>query len=102
MNTKLLLATIGSISLFLGSQAVMADEWDALILKDEIKKATAEIDNAKAAGFEWRDSRKMLKKAQKLSDDGKTEEAQKLVKKAMEQGKIAAAQAKDQMHADPH
>ncbi len=60
------------------------------------KDATTSIDNAKAANYEWRDSRKMLKKAAKLAKEGKSEEAIKLATKAKQQGDLAIAQAKQQ------
>ncbi len=59
-----------------------------------VKEASASIDNAKAVNYEWRDSRKFLKKADKLYKEGKTDKAMKLVKKAKKQGELAVAQAK--------
>jgi len=64
--------------------------------EDAVKEATISIDNAKAANFEWRDSRKLLKKADKLNKEGKSDEAIKLVKKAKSQGELAVVQAKQQ------
>ncbi|VAW51474.1 hypothetical protein MNBD_GAMMA06-921 [hydrothermal vent metagenome] len=63
---------------------------------DAVKDANASIDSAKAANYEWRDSRKMLKKADKLNKEGKTDKAMKLVTKAKSQGKLAVAQAEQQ------
>lgn len=64
-----------------------------------VKEATAEIDKAKAAGHEWRDSRKLLKKAAAAEKAGKHDEAMKLAKKAKKQGIDATAQAKAQANA---
>ena len=64
-----------------------------------MKQATAEIDKAKAVGFEWRDSRKLLKEAEKAEKAGDHEKAMKLVNKARQQGIIAVAQAKEQANA---
>lgn len=62
--------------------------------EEAIKQAEISINNAKAANYEWRDSRKFLKKADKLYKEGKVEKAMKLVKKAKMQGELAVAQAK--------
>jgi len=61
--------------------------------EDAVKDASASIDKAKAVNYEWRDSRKMLKKADKLNQEGKHEKAIKLVSKAQKQGELAVAQA---------
>lgn len=64
-----------------------------------VKEASAEIDNAKAAGYEWRDSRKILKQAEEAEKAGDHEKALKLANKAKQQGIIAVAQAKQQANA---
>jgi hypothetical protein len=61
--------------------------------EDAVKEAKISIDNAKAANYEWRDSRKLLEKADKLNKEGKTDEAMKLVAKAKKQGEMAIIQA---------
>ena len=61
-----------------------------------VKDANASINNAKAVNYEWRDSRKMLKKADKLNKAGKSDDAMKLVEKAKKQGELAVAQADQQ------
>lgn len=60
--------------------------------------AAAEAANkaAKAVGYEWRDTGKMIKKAKELAKKGKTAEAVKLAKKAEEQGHDAVAQYKSE------
>ena len=63
------------------------------------KEAIAEIDKAKALGHEWRDSRKMVKKAEKAEKAGDHAKAMKLVNKAREQGLDAQAQARMQANA---
>jgi hypothetical protein len=67
-----------------------------------VKAATAEIDKAKAVNYEWRDSRKILKKAEKAEKAGDHKKAMKLAKKAKQQGIIAVAQSKQQKNAGPH
>lgn len=66
------------------------------------KEAIAEIDNAKAAGYEWRDSRKILKKAEQAEKSGNHEKAMKLADTAKKQGITAVAQAQLQKSAGPH
>ncbi len=56
--------------------------------------ATASIDNAKKLNYEWRDSRKLLKKAEKLNKEGKTDKALNLLAEAKKQGEMAVLQAK--------
>jgi hypothetical protein len=58
-----------------------------------VKEAKIEIDKAKAANYEWRDSRKMLKTAEQLNKEGKTDKAMKLVEQAKMQGQVAVSQA---------
>ena len=65
------------------------------------KEASAEINNAKAAGYEWRDSQKILKKAEEAEKAGNHEEAMKLANKAKKQGIDAVAQAEVQKNAGP-
>jgi len=62
--------------------------------EEAVKQAEISIDKAKAVNYEWRDSRKFLKKANKLYKEGKIDKAMKLVKKAKMQGELAVAQAK--------
>ena len=61
--------------------------------EDAVKDANSSIDKAKAVNYEWRDSRKMLKKANELNKAGKSDDAMKLVAKAKNQGQLAVAQA---------
>ncbi len=62
--------------------------------EDAVSKANAALNNAKAVNYEWRDSRKLLKKADTLNKEGQTDKAIKLVNKAKTQGQLAVAQAK--------
>ena len=64
--------------------------------------AVAEIDKAKAANYEWRDSRKILKKAEAAEKAGDHDTAMKLANKAKQQGIVAVAQSKEQANAGPH
>lgn len=91
-----LLALIGSICIALGTASCASME-----AQKAANAAQAEIDKAKAMGNEWRDSRKILKKAQAALDDGDLETANKLIAKARKQGLDAQAQAKAQANAGP-
>jgi len=66
------------------------------------KEATAEINKAKSAGHEWRDSRKILGKAEAAEKAGDHDKAIKLANKAKKQGIDAVAQAKSQAKAGPY
>jgi hypothetical protein len=61
--------------------------------EEAVKEANASINNAKAVNYEWRDSRKLLEKADKLNKEGKSDKAMKLVATAKKQGEMAVAQA---------
>lgn len=66
-----------------------------------ISAANAANKDAKSVGYEWRDTGKMIKKAEKLAKEGKAGEAVKLAKKAEMQGKAAQQQAESQKAAGP-
>ena len=71
--------------------------------EDAVKEANASLDDAKAVNYEWRDSRKLLEKADKLNKEGKSDDALKLVAKAKNQGELAVAQAELQASVNgPH
>jgi len=64
-------------------------------------EAKASIKIAKKAHYEWRDSGKILKKAEKAAKEGDFTKATKLAEKAKRQGAMALAQSKDQANAGP-
>ncbi len=63
------------------------------IYEEAVNDANSSINKAKAVNYEWRDSRKMLKDADKLNKAGNSDGAMKLVAKAKKQGELAVAQA---------
>ena len=88
MNTKhLSLISILSACLFAPVISQASDFAGA------VSDANSSIDKARAVNYEWRDSRKILKKADDLNKAGKSDEAMKLVEKAKKQGELAVAQA---------
>jgi len=64
--------------------------------EEAAQDATTAINKAKAANYEWRDSRKILSAAEKLNKAGKTNDAMKMVAKAKQQAVLAIAQAEQQ------
>lgn len=62
--------------------------------EEAVMDAKASINNAKALNNEWRDSSKLLEKADKLNKEGKSDKAMKLVAEAKKQGDMAVVQAK--------
>ena len=66
-----------------------------------LDSASKSLKSAKSAGFEWRDSSKILKKAEKAAKSGDFNLATRLVNKAKRQGDMALAQAKIQANAGP-
>ena len=62
--------------------------------EETVADAKASINNAKALNHEWRDSSKLLEKADKLYKEGKNDQAMKLVAEAKKQGEMAVVQAK--------
>lgn len=86
-------ATFGSS----GNSAVASKEGynAALIAANKSVKAAVH------ANYVWRDSGKILKKADKAAKKGDFETATKLANEAKRQGDMAQAQAKDQADAGP-
>ena len=71
--------------------------------EEAVMDAKASINNAKALNYEWRDSSKLLEKADKLNKEGKSDKAMKLVAEAKKQGDMAVVQAKLQASVNgPH
>ena len=98
---KLLLAlTISAVSVFGAACASSGGSPDAAAATEAIAAAKAAL--KKAAGNEWRDTGKFIKKAEKLASEGKIAEAVKLAKKAKSQAEMAVKQAEEQKNAGPH
>lgn len=96
MKINKLLTIIGSICILLGMQSCATME-----AYSKGEAAEVEIAKAKAMGFEWRDSKKILKKGYKALDDGDMEKGAKLIATAKQQGINAQTQAKAEMNAGP-
>lgn len=70
-----------------------AEEKGPSAAEQAIARAKAALDKAASVGGEWRDSRKILKKAQAALKDGDEAKAVKLAKQAESQGELGYAQA---------
>ena len=64
-----------------------------------IKDATAAADKAASVGGEWRDTRKIIEKAQDAAESGDSAAAVKLANKAKAQAELGYAQAMSQKDA---
>jgi hypothetical protein len=92
MKTLLLAATFAVCSgagLATANAAGMSAE-AAIASAKEAQKHAASV------GGEWRDTKKMIKKAEKLLKEGKTEEAAKMAEAAEAQGMLGYMQATSQ------
>ncbi len=88
MNFKLVLATLTLSLTTLAMTPAMASDTQKAI--DAARSAQKE---AAAAGFEWRDMKKMIKKAEALAKDGKDKKAIKVANTVVMHGKAALKQA---------
>ncbi|MBK5968829.1 MULTISPECIES: hypothetical protein [Thiorhodovibrio] len=70
------------------------------VAEREIKAATAAADKANSVGGEWRDTRKMIKKAETLAKAGEFEQAIKEAIAARRQGELGYEQAMREKGAD--
>lgn len=96
---SILLGTILALSGGLFSSAYALDSMD---VKNAIAAAKDAQKQANAAGGEWRDTSKMIKKAEQLLKEGKLEAAHKMAQAAEAQGMLgymqATAQTLDKLH----
>lgn len=95
MKLLTLSSTISLLSILaLPVTALAGSDFDSAV-----KEANAEIAKAKAANYEWRDSKKILDKAVDAEKKGDHDKAMKLVAKAKQQGTLAVLQSKAQKDA---
>lgn len=81
-----------------GNSAYVATQED---YSKSVVEAKAAIKKAKAAQYEWRDSGKILKEAEKAAKAGDFNKAVSLANKAKRQGDYALAQSEQQKNAGP-
>ena len=89
-KTLLLGAVLAISSSGFMSSAIAADAAAAIAAAKAAQKQAASV------GGEWRDTGKMIKKAESLLKEGKNEEAAKLAEKAEAQGMLGYMQATSQ------
>lgn len=94
MRTSARLFGVALLSLGLVTGCASTDEAsDSISAEQAIADAKAANAEAKAANYEWRDTGKFIKQAEKKLADGDEEGAIKLANKAKNQATIAVAQA---------
>ena len=69
---------------------------DEATFVDTYNAAVAARKAAAKAGYEWRDTKKLLRQARKLAEKGKLEEAIALADRAKRQGELGLMQAEEQ------
>lgn len=92
--TKLASVALLASSLIVGCSVGEMGEGSAAI--KAISAAKSENSTAKSVGYEWRDTGKMIKAAEKAAISGDTAKAVKLANSAKEQATAAIAQSKSE------
>lgn len=77
-----------------GAQQVFAADENSF--KATYEAAEAARKEAASVGFEWRDTKKMLKKAKEVAAGGDYDKAEKMAMKAKLQGELGVKQAAEQ------
>lgn len=98
---KVLLSTAAAVCLALSGASCVAADKSANGAAEAIAAAKAAQKKANSIGGEWRDTGKMIKKAEELAAEGKIEKAIKTTKAAESQGKAGYEQSKAQPTAGP-
>ena len=93
------------ITVALTAVALVAGAWswspyaragDEAAFKSAYEAAVAVRKAARKAGFEWRDTKKMLRQARKLAKKGEYAKAVELADRARRQGELGLIQAEEQ------
>ena len=95
--------TSGRFLLAISMVVLAASTWTPRVMAGDAATFEAAYEAADAArmaaaevGFEWRDTKKMLRKAKKLAENGKYEQAIALADQARRQGESGVLQAAEQ------
>ena len=91
-------AAVAALAAGAGSARAPAAD-DAGTFKAAYEAGQAARKAAAKAGFEWRDTKKMLRRAKKLAGKGEYGQAIKLANQAKHQGEQAVVQAREQERA---
>ena len=87
LKQTMLAASIAVVGASFAGNALAGPAEDAIAAAKEAEK------QASSVGGEWRDTGKMIKKAEKLLSEGKTQEALELARQAEAQGMLGYMQA---------
>ena len=91
-----------SVAAFAGGFATGAQALDRLDVEKSIAAAKEAQKQADMVGGEWRDTDKMIKRAEQLLAEGKLEQADKMAREAEIQGMLgymqATSQTRDNLH----
>ena len=93
---RLLAAAVAAVALAAGAWPSLASADDAEAFKAAYEAAEAARKAAAKLGFEWRDTRKMLRQARDLAKKGEYAKAVELANRARRQGELAVMQAREQ------
>ena len=86
----------GAVAVTLAAGAPHAQASDEATYKTAFEAALTARRAAAEAGFEWRDTRKLLRQARSLAKKGEYAKAVELVNRARRQGELAVMQAREQ------
>lgn len=86
----------GAVAVTLAAGAPHARASDEATYKAAFEAALTARRAAAEAGFEWRDTRKMLRQARDLAKKGEYAKAVELANRARRQGELAVMQAREQ------
>ena len=93
---RFLAVAVAVAAITAGAWTLRVSAGDAATFKAAYKAGNAARKAAAKVGFEWRDTRRLLRRARRLAKKGKYEEAIELANQAKRQGELALLQAKEQ------
>ena len=93
---RLLAAAVVAAALATGVWPSLASADDAGAFKAAYESAEAAREAAAEVGFEWRDTKKMIRLAKKLAEKGEYARAIRLADRARRQGELGVMQAREQ------
>ena len=93
---RLLAAAVVAAALATGVWPSLASADDAGAFKAAYESAEAARKAAAEVGFEWRDTKKMIRLAKKLAEKGEYARAIRLADRARRQGELGVMQAREQ------
>lgn len=99
MPNSRVLGFIVCVAVLAGGATLQAAAADAESFKTAYEAADAARKKAASVGYEWRDTKKILKQAKKAADGGDFAKAETLAIKAQKQGEAGVAQAAEQEEA---